>query len=451
MSIAENIAMSFFLPLNDPRAGLEVGRIYRQLQRTQWYQAPALELLQQSKLKHLLEQAKATVPFYREYEAWHENERGALRDRLAAYPILTKAAIRACPSKMRRLGGMPWAVTRATTGGTTGEPIEICYARRHRAKLEASSWRGKSWIGIRPWTRGVNVQSFGRGSWYGRLRMRVVNKLLMDVFGKSSAEKAIIAERLLHFGPTYIEGFVSDTLALGEACLAAGVKLKYVVTTGEMLYEYQRRELERMYGAKLSDYYGCNEVGAMAFECEMGSKHVTDEHVIVEVVDEKGAPVWDKPGTILLTALDNFLTPLLRYEVGDMGVLTRSPCPCGRKLTVLRGLEGRTQDALRNESGDRLTTLFFAGKFKDLKAIHRIQIIQRTFTEIDLLFEGSSTGAENELCAIAAEIHGRLGPQMVVRPQQVEQLVSTGRGKRRLIISLREDSASAHTSGPAPK
>ena len=445
MSTIEKLLMSFLLPLNDPRAGLDIGRIYRQLQRTQWYDVSALERLQQTKLKWLLEQARAAVPHYKDYEAWQEVEKGTLRDRLATYPILTKEVIRACPSKMHLITGMPRACTRATTGGTTGEPIERWRDRRHRAMVEAASWRGKSWIGIKPWTRKVNVYAFGRGSWYGRLRMRLTNTWDMDIFGKTSAEKERSARKLLQLRPKYLEGFVSDTLALGEACFSVGVKIDLVLTTGEMLYEHQRRELERLYGAKVSDYYGCNEVGAMAFECEMGRKHITDEHVIVEVVDETGAPVWEKPGRILLTDLDNFLTPLVRYEVGDMGVLTRSPCSCGRKLPVLKKLEGRTQDAIRNESGDRLSTLFFAGRFKDLKAIHRIQIIQRTLTQIDLLYEGSSTGVEDELDAIVDEIRGRLGAQMVVTPRQVEQLIYTGRGKRRLIVSLGEESASPHT------
>jgi phenylacetate-CoA ligase len=444
VAAAKRIASALFLPLNDPRAGFQVVRLYAELLRSQWYNAPTLERLQQNKLNHLLDQVRATVPFYKEYKVWQEVEEGALRDRLATYPILTKENIRTCPTKMHPITGMPRACTRATTGGTTGEPIEAWLGVNSRAIVEAASWRGKSWIGIEPWTRGVNVQGFGRGSWYGRLRMRLTNKWLMDVFGKTSTEKRRSATKLLRLCPKYLEGFVSDSLALGEVCFAAGVKIDRVLTTGEMLYEHQRRELERLYGAKVSDYYGCNEIGAMAFECEMGRKHITDEHVILEVVDEAGALVWDKPGRILLTDLDNFLTPLVRYEVGDVGVLTRTPCSCGRKLTVLKALEGRTQDAIRNEAGDKLSTLFFAGRFRNLKTIHCIQIIQRSLTRIDLLYEGPSTGVENELGAIVGEIRGRLGPQMVVTPRHVEQLVYTSRGKRRLIISLEENASVSH-------
>jgi phenylacetate-CoA ligase len=442
MRTLDGIAMSLCLPLNDPRAGLSPGRVYRELEKTQWLDRPALQALQESKLERLLAYAREAVPFYREYPPWPGAGRGGVRDRLAGYPILTKDAIRANPAKMHPTAGLPRVFTRATTGGTTGEPIEIWYGRRRRAMVLAATWRGLSWVGIRPWTRGVNVQSFGRGSWYGRLRMRLANKWLYDPFGKDSREKDKIAREILRLRPAYLEGFVSDTLALGQACAAAGVKIERVVTTGEMLYEHQRRELERLYGAKVSDYYGCNEVGAMAFECEMGRRHISDEHVVLEVVDEHGLPVWGTPGRILLTDLDNFLTPLVRYEVGDVGVLDPTPCPCGRGLTVLKGIEGRTQDAIRNVKGDRLSTLFFAGRFKDLRAIHRIQLVQRTLTQIDLLFAGPLAGAEDELSAVTDEIRGRLGRDMQVTPKQVDQLLYTSRGKCRLIIALGDTLAS---------
>ena len=446
MSKKDRFAMSVYMPLNDPRAGTIGACVYRELHRTQWCDPQAMGRIQEKKVKALLDHAIRTVPFFANHPPWVGGEPETLRERLATYPILTKDAIRANSSNMHPQKGLPRSFTRATTGGTTGKPLEIWYGKRRRAMVLAASWRGRSWLGIKPWTRGANVQAFGKGSWYGRLRMRLTNKWLFDVFGKNTEERAVIAATLSRIRPKYLEGFVSDTLALGEACHAAGVKIARVLTTGEMLYEHQRNKLEELFGAKVSDYYGCNEVGAMAFECEMGNKHVTDEHVILEVVDDAGTPVWEKAGRILLTDLDNWLTPLVRYEVGDVGILTRSRCPCGRGLTVLSALEGRTQDAIMNEQGDSLSTLFLAGKFKDLKAIHSVQFVQRSLTQIDLLYEGATPDLYEELREMQDEIRDRLGPQMEVRSRCVSQLRYTNRGKRRLVIQLGEGETAAEPS-----
>ena len=429
--------MSLLLPLNNPRVGFHSGALYAKLQKSQWDDIPSLERLQEKKIQYLIERAKTTVPFYKDYKDWDNDGKGSLRDKLATYPILTKDDIRASPSRMHSIK-TPRSFIKTTTGGTTGSPIEIWRERGVITMMEVSFWRGKSWVGIRPSTRGVNIQSFGRGSWYGRIRMRLTNKWLMDVFAQTKSDKAKNTRTLLKLKPNYIEGFVSDTLVLGEACLNAGVKIDRVLTTGEMLYDHNRSEIERLFSAKVAEYYGSNEVGSIAFECEMGQKHITDEHVILEVVDEEGVTQWGKPGRILLTDLDNYLTPLIRYEVGDIGVINRSTCLCGRKLTVLSEIQGRTQDFIRNESGQKLSALFFAGRFKNLNFINSIQIIQRSYSKIDILYEAKSEKVNDELNEISSEILARLGPQMIISFQQVERLIYSGRGKRRFIINLQE-------------
>lgn len=437
-SFMKNWSSNTVLWLNNPRVGWRSGRQYAELQRTQWLSSGEMEAFQEAKIRRLIEHARTRVPFFKDYPPWPDAGGGAVRDQLAAYPILTKEAIRKCASALRQASGLPRFYVRGTTGGTTGAPIEVWRDRHHHAMGAAAYWRSLGWVGIKPQTRGVLANAMGKVVWYGRLRMRLANKMRVDAIGKSMEEKRRLALQIRDFHPGYIAGYVSDLLALGPACHEAGVRIGLVLTTGEMLYEHQRQELGRSYGGKVASYYGCNEVGSMAFECEQGRMHVADEHVLVEVVDDGGVPVWDQPGRILLTDLDNRLTPFIRYEVDDVGVLTRDPCPCGRRLTVLKSLDGRTQDALVNAAGDRLSTVCLAGKFRNLRAIHRIQLVQRTVTEIELLYEGAEPGMESERTAIVAEIHQRLGSQMRVTPRSVENLVFTRRGKCRLVVSLNE-------------
>ena len=88
--------------------------------------------------------------------------------------------------------------------------------------------------------------------------------------------------------------------------------------------------------------------------------------------------------------------------------------------------------------------LLASGRFRDLKAIRRIQRIQRTSTEIDLLHEGTEADLDLELATIAGEIRHRLGTQMRVTPKPVDRVPQTGRGKRRPIVSLDEQSLGSH-------
>jgi phenylacetate-coenzyme A ligase PaaK-like adenylate-forming protein len=76
---------------------------------------------------------------------------------------------------------------------------------------------------------------------------------------------------------------------------------------------------------------------------------VADDHVVVEVVDQAGAPV--EPGTrgdrVLLTVLGSRTVPLIRYELDDAAAMTSAPCPCGRRSPRLLHLADQPRELLQ--------------------------------------------------------------------------------------------------------
>jgi phenylacetate-coenzyme A ligase PaaK-like adenylate-forming protein len=102
-------------------------------------------------------------------------------------------------------------------------------------------------------------------------------------------------------------------------------------------------------GSEPFDQYATTEAGFVAAECTAhAGLHVLDDHVVVEVVDEAGAPVPD--GTyghhVLLTALHSRTLPLVRYRLDDVVALTEAGCPCGRPGPRLLGVAGRARELL---------------------------------------------------------------------------------------------------------
>ena len=45
-------------------------------------------------------------------------------------------------------------------------------------------------------------------------------------------------------------------------------------------------------------------------------------------------------GEVVVTSLDNFLMPLIRYKIGDLAIKSKkiSKCKCGRSLPILKKL-----------------------------------------------------------------------------------------------------------------
>ncbi|WP_120797816.1 phenylacetate--CoA ligase family protein [Thiocapsa rosea] len=215
-----------------------------------------------------------------------------------------------------------------------------------------------------------------------------------------------------------------------------------ILVTGEMLFQHQRTTLEDVFGGQVFQYYGSNEVSGIAFQCNKGALHVTDEQVIVEILDEAGQQVWDRVGRIVLTDLRNVGMPLIRYEIGDLGSITREICECGRTLTVIKELQGRTQDVIIGDNGVQLSGVFFAGRFRDLKYVRSYQLVQKDPTLVQLNYVPAGDGADAEISSMIRAIGEKLGCTVVVQPVPCDELSLTRAGKTRLVVGL--------VGGPAP-
>jgi len=121
------------------------------------------------------------------------------------------------------------------------------------------------------------------------------------------------------------------------------------------------------------DAYGCTECLSMAFECDCGRQHVSEDWVILEAVDENHQAVADGTlsTTALLTVLGNQAQPFIRYDLGDRLRFYTDPCPCGSPFRSFQ-VEGR-QATLVRVADVTLSPLAF-----DLEheAAQRVQMIQ---------------------------------------------------------------------------
>lgn len=162
-----------------------------------------------------------------------------------------------------------------------------------------------------------------------------------------------ILDIMLYYKPDVYVGLPSIAKYLAEVGKQRGLSLKNDIGLkllyfgGEGLSPALRKRYEQHWGAPSLMQYGSSETGGIALECSSGNMHVQAGHVIVEVVDpETGAPVPPgTPGDILVTTLLRRGSPVIRYRIGDMGILSQEPCSCGISLPVLK-LLGRKKDFL---------------------------------------------------------------------------------------------------------
>ena len=123
--------------------------------------------------------------------------------------------------------------------------------------------------------------------------------------------------------------------------------LRAVFTTAEMLFDFQRRTIQEVFGARVAVEYGARDAGVLASECPSGRL----------LHPGRGHPPGGRRGGARRSGRDrrhepcSAAMPIIRYRIGDMGELDSSACPCGRTLPCLKRLEGRRIDFLVTPEG----------------------------------------------------------------------------------------------------
>ena len=131
----------------------------------------------------------------------------------------------------------------------------------------------------------------------------------------------------------------------------------------------------------------------IAYECPEGKDHLSSENMIVEIVDyaTKQPVETGKSGLVVITDLNNFSMPRLRYQIGDVAALSSEKCACGRTLPILDKIEGREDDIFIAENGSYVHGVYFANLARSYPSIQQFQIIQHAREDITLKVIKSST------------------------------------------------------------
>lgn len=126
-------------------------------------------------------------------------------------------------------------------------------------------------------------------------------------------------------------------------------QISYIIIGGMHSTVLQKRQLEKMWGATLFEEAGANELSYIGFECNKhNGLHILPGPHYVEVVDqETQKPIIDNKttGEVLITAFSNVGTPLLRYRIGDLGIISYDKCICGLSFPRLF-IQGRTMGTI---------------------------------------------------------------------------------------------------------
>ncbi|MFC2081563.1 hypothetical protein ACFLSF_02440 [Candidatus Bipolaricaulota bacterium] len=223
-----------------------------------------------------------------------------------------------------------------------------------------------------------------------------------------------------------------------------------IATRGEILHDDTRRALGSAFGCPVFDFYNCEEIGNIAWQCPADSSrmHVNTDSCVVEVVDDDGRQLRQgEVGRIVVTNLYNWTMPLIRYDLQDRGMLLSSHgdrCACGSMNPTMGIVEGRDDDFLLLGDGTHVSPRLVATGFDRAVeqsrpegyggALHRgYQIVQDAPNHLTVrVVTVSGMGLPFESRAL--ESLGQIAPGLQCEVLPVETLRSSTVGKFRKVV-----------------
>ncbi len=243
------------------------------------------------------------------------------------------------------------------TSGTTGQPV-----------YQADTWQDWEWWtecwatllwaqGYRPHDRvflpfGYNVFVAFWAAHYAseKIGCETIPGGVLDTKSRILKIHELRATALMAT-PTYVLG-MADTARNQLHLDPATLPISKITCAGEpgALIPATKKRIEDAWGAKVYDHAGATEIGAWGFECscQPGALHVNEAMFLAEVEDlDTGEPVTERgqKGKLVITALDRFAQPCIRFDAKDIVEIGEDRCECGRSYKLFKGgVLGRADD-----------------------------------------------------------------------------------------------------------
>ncbi|HZT43003.1 MAG TPA: hypothetical protein VFA07_12620 [Chthonomonadaceae bacterium] len=402
-------------------------------------------------LAGILDYAYANVPYYQETF----RQAGVIRngrvdlERFTEIPFLDKPALRAHSEDL-----ISRSIDRRTTywntsGGSTGEPTRFLQDKAYLRQARATTYRIKAMAGyafgepmVKLWGDERELLE-GTRSFRSRMANRIKGITLLNSFCMTPENMREYVQTINRVRPKLIVAYAQ---ALYELCRFAEAKalpirgVGAVMTSAGTLYPFMRETIQRVCGAQVFNRYGGREVGNIAGECDrQEGLHIMAHSVHVEVVDPQGRPCQPGvEGEIIVTSLINRAMPLIRYRIGDRGILSDRPCSCGRPGPMFQQVTGRMMDVFRTREGKIIPAEYFIhmiGVVLNKGAIRKFQLVQKDYDLVRLQIVKSGEIAADSLEDIAGKIRLVMGKDCRVETELVADIPPLPSGKYRYTLS----------------
>lgn len=397
-------------------------------------------------LVHVLVHAIEHVPYYlerRELRAGASTKGREVFAWLSEFPIVTREEVRRQPASFLSSAFVKRRLAHTITSGTTGTPFTTWIEKSALLRSDALWWRRTVWAGHRD------------GDYIARLvgdpvipltwrdpdpAWRVSQtdrRIYFSTYHLNDRTALAIGRFLAERRPAFLMGYPSALDALARLTRKVDYKAwepKALLFSSEPMFDHQREQIAKVFGAPLRGLYGCAERIVSAAQCEHETYHLS----LVDGYVEGQFGFGPVPQPAVVTGLLNRAMPLIRYQLGDdLAFVLGKECRCGRRLPSIDPVVTKWEDCVVTPSGRVIAPSVLTWAFKELDGVEKTQIIQRSSHRVEVLVQTKFSG--EELQHIRTTIEGRLNKmffgELDVDVSAVAEVQMTSAGKTRFVVN----------------
>jgi phenylacetate-CoA ligase len=386
----------------------------------------------QKYLSDLLNHAVRSTKFYNNYLEFQD---------LSDFPVISKMHVKEDFQDMISDEHRDGKTLEVCTSGTTGVPLKVIldYNKKHRNTADSIYFGQKGGYDI------------GNHLYYIRMWVKETRRNRISLFMTNITEVEVA-----DFSKDFIERFLkklnkdkSQKNILGYASVLRDIKnfleknkdfdlsisISSIISMSEPISNSTKSFLKDYFKVPVISRYSNMENGILAQQIiDNGSDyHINWASYYIEILNiEDDFPAMEgKLGRIVVTDLFNYAMPLIRYDTGDLGIIS-SDNIFFNKAPVLKVVQGRKMDIIYNTTGE-LVSSYVAFEMESFHELKQFQLIQNGKKDycVKLNLEGQFKN-EKEL---VIRLRKSLGQDANISFEYVNEFPQLSSGKRRLTIN----------------
>jgi phenylacetate-CoA ligase len=402
----------------------------------------AREHWQQKQLQNLLQHASTRSPFWRKRLGTKRTSDLKLSD----LPVLTRDdvihQVKTEGSLLRPEDGLP--ATRHSTSGSSGIPVRFFVSEMNtryniirvisqylmegrdlscnRTRFIAFDYNETKQLKIDQ-SKGFTVET--AENWLGGLGALFKSGINKNIKYWHPNRDRLVEELSRHaigylvIHPRLVEAlFQNDDFSFLKTN-----RTEMLVSVSEELSPALRQKIEAQ-NIAVRGNYSSEEVGLIGSECAIfhNQYHVAQSNVCVEADKTVNVAVGDlNVSRILVTHLHSYATPFIRYDVGDLGVISDT-CRCGHDGPTISNVIGRNKSLVKHADGKLTQFRIDSRDIINLAQFREYRIRQTTLDTIVLELSGCDDLTEHQRNSLIELIGHHAGSDFAIDVRNVKDI-----------------------------